>query len=207
MDEADFATHTPPQRETSCSQLDPEPNRTAQCSAAHAPGEKCAASDHPAESRSTPSPRMQPCEELARSHAWTQRDSTPTPTTLSGTICSVAARCQACSRGRCAGCCFESTLKGCRALQRVERFARDLQSALQKTRLQCRLIVGICVRGRVERGAFLRSRLALYFGKAKRCHGKCSSGGATCPPQRARGRKSGLALSFDPVPRLVTLVF
>ena len=33
---------------------------------------------------------------------------------------------------------------------------RSLQSALQKTRLQCRLIVGICVRGRVERGAFLR---------------------------------------------------
>ena len=120
-----------------------------------------------------------PCEWRARPHVCTRRDSTPTPTTLSGTIYGVAARCQTCSRGRGAGCASVRTLKPFRALQRVARFARGLQSALENKRLQCGLIVGICARGRVERGASLRGRLAPFFGKAKRCLRKCLSGAAT----------------------------
>ena len=77
------------------------------------------------------------------------------------------------------------------ALQCVERSTPLLQSALETTRLQCRIEVRTRQCERCSDGAWLRARLALIFGKAKRCRCECLSGGATHLPPRAKHGAAG----------------
>ena len=64
-------------------------------------------------------------------------------------------------------------------LQQCKLFARDLQSALEATRAQCRLRMREAWRAIPAYGARLRGRLAHFLAKAKHLHGNCLSGGAT----------------------------
>ena len=65
------------------------------------------------------------------------------------------------------------------ALQRLDGSGWDLQRELEGTWAQSRLIVRTRECGRCSDGACLRARLALIFGKAKRCRCECLSGDAT----------------------------
>ena len=85
--------------------------------------------------------------------------------------------------------CANAAPKEWVALQPFERFEPDQNSALQHTRGQCPLMVGIRVRGRAARGASLRSRFAHFCGKANHSRAQCLSGAATRPLRAGESRE------------------
>ena len=101
------------------------------------------------------------------------------PSAYAERIGSVAAPCHQLCWTRAASALVGATPNACTAPQRVDGFTPLLQSALQRTLVQCWLEVRLRCRATRGQRRSLRERLAPFLGKAKRYKGQCSSGGAT----------------------------
>ena len=101
------------------------------------------------------------------------------PTACNARICSVAAPFHQCLTHRLPGLQSRRKTEERVSPRRLDGSGWDLQRELEGTRAQSRLIVRTRECGRCSDGACLRARLALIFGKAKRCRCERLSGGAT----------------------------
>ena len=153
----------------SCTQLHPKSEHPASCSSPHAAPSNQPLACHLCHVCQQPSTSIRPYGERACQACTHLRITIAVPPTPK--VCSKSNRSDAshfCHH--CCHCvvavCTNAAPKECIALQPFERFEPDQNSALQHTRGQCPLIVGIRVRGRVARGASLRGAFAHFCGKA-----------------------------------------